>query len=129
MPYKDKDQARASRMRSYYKHREKELSKQREYDKERNQTKERKDYKKQYHIDNPHVMKISSWKQQGMILREDEDWESIYIEYVIANTCEDCDRILTEDKTNTSTRKCLDHDHHTGFIRGIICHACNSKRG
>lgn len=127
MPYKDIEKRRESRMKSYYKHREKELSRQKDYDKVRNQTKERKEFQKRWNEENPHAMKISSWKYQGMILKDDENWIDIYINYYLTENCENCNRILTEDKRNTSTRKCLDHDHQTGFIRGVICHSCNTK--
>ncbi len=127
MPYKDIEKKRASRMKSYYKNRDKELNRQKEYDKIRNQTDERKNYQKEYYETNPQSCKISSWKYQGMILKENEDWESIYIEYLITENCENCNCILTKDKVNTSTMKCLDHDHETGFIRGIICQSCNVR--
>ena len=92
------------------------------------QKKKEADQKKQYYIDNPHVKKISGWKSRGMILRENEDWESIYIEYMIQERCDDCNCILNDSKLNSKGRRCLDHDHKTGFIRGIVCIGCNQRR-
>jgi hypothetical protein len=87
-----------------------------------------KKYAKDYSENNPEKIKISMWKFLGINLREGEDWESIYLYYITCENCEVCDRKLTDDKIITSTRRCLDHDHSTGFIRNVLCHSCNIKR-
>jgi hypothetical protein len=64
---------------------------------------------------------IDSWRYtHKMKLRDNEDWESIYIQYLITEKCELCD-------FKFKNKKCLDHDHKTGFIRNIVCYSCNSK--
>lgn len=88
-----------------------------------------KGIQKQYNQKNPHINKISKWKERGMKLKPNEDWESIYLFYISCECCEECGVELTTEKKITSTRRCLDHDHATGFIRDILCHSCNMRRG
>lgn len=40
------------------------------------------------------------------------------------NCCAVCKR-----KFSKSVVGCLDHDHSTGFIRGVLCRACNRLEG
>jgi hypothetical protein len=68
-------------------------------------------------------MKIGGWKHRGMILKEDEDWESIYIYYSILDKCEQCN-----SKFKNNFDKHLDHCHQTGYIRNILCRSCNLLR-
>lgn len=87
-----------------------------------------KEKEKEYHKNNPHKKKIRGWKGRGIKLREGEDWDSIYLYYITCEECESCGVELTDEKLNTTTRRCLDHDHSTGFIRDVLCHTCNNKR-
>ena len=113
MPYKDPEKA-------------KEYCRQfriKKYDKEKEKIKSQT-----YHKNNPHKMKIRNWKHRGIKLKDNEDWDSIYLFYITCENCELCDRKLTDGNPTTSTTRCLDHDHETGFIRNIICHKCNILR-
>tara|TARA_R110002012_G_scaffold826_4_gene3680 strand:+ start:1036 stop:1419 length:384 start_codon:yes stop_codon:yes gene_type:complete len=106
---------------------EAERLRNREYRRNNPQVKD-KDKLKKYRQENHDKFRIGDWKRQGMKLKKGEDWESIYIEYIITEFCEECGCKLTDGKKNTPTTRCLDHDHDTGFIRNILCLSCNNRR-
>ena len=62
---------------------------------------------------------IKARRQVGMII-PDEDlfWESYQ-----TNNCEICDISFS------IKRKCVDHCHHTGYVRFIVCNKCNCNLG
>lgn len=93
-------------------------------------SKERKEYHRKYYAceEGYKGNKIRTWRKQGMILKENEDWESVFYYYMACEECENCGIILTNDVVNTKERRVLDHDHSTGYIRNILCHSCNTKR-
>ena len=89
---------------------------------------EKKKLWQQNHRKNNHdVMLIDSWKRRGIKLRDDEDWDSVYIQWFIQEKCDDCECELQFGKSGLGCTA-LDHDHVTGFIRGIVCQSCNVKR-
>ena len=90
---------------------------------------QRKKQMRKWAGENPFNIKKNDWVRHGMELREGEDWESIYLFYITCELCENCECVLTDEKNNTSTRRNLDHDHKTGFVRNVLCHACNMRRG
>ena len=90
---------------------------------------ENKEYNKTYQKENPFICKKASWTHLGIKLRPGEDWESVYLFYITCELCENCECVLTDEKFTTSTRRNLDHDHETGFIRNVLCSACNTRRG
>ena len=66
--------------------------------------------------------KIGKWKSDLKIkLRPDEDWDSVYYKWLLMDNCMFCDRDISDKRY-----KCLDHNHETGFIRGVICKKCNN---
>ena len=71
---------------------------------------------------------IRDWRHRKIKLRDDEDWDSVYIQWFIQQKCDDCECELKFGKKGSGCRV-LDHDHETGFIRGIVCQRCNVLRG
>ena len=69
--------------------------------------------------------RISTWKRLGL---KCDDYDAIYDRYINTTNCDDCKCILTIDRYNTYTTKCMDHDHETGFFRNILCNLCNIKK-
>ena len=70
--------------------------------------------------------RIGVWKHRGVIC---DNFDELYEKYINTEFCEFCNVELTEDKNNTKTTRCLDHDHETGLFRNIVCHSCNVKIG
>ena len=69
--------------------------------------------------------KIHDWKRsEGMSL--DYDFNIIYDIYIDCKVCDYCNVELVEGMYG-SNKKCLDHHHITGEIRGILCNTCNSN--
>ena len=69
--------------------------------------------------------RICDWKRMGVIC---DDFDTLYERYLNTKLCEDCNIELTVGGYNTSTTRCLDHDHTTGLFRNVLCLSCNNKR-
>jgi len=67
---------------------------------------------------------ISRWKNRYNIINN--DFSSLYDLYKNTNFCNYCGVELTTTLYG-NTKKCLDHNHVTGFVNGIICKSCNNR--
>jgi hypothetical protein len=65
------------------------------------------------------------WKSKGVNI---DNFEEIYKRYLETTNCDNCNVLLTKDRYNTITTKCLDHSHTTGEFRNILCNLCNMRR-
>ena len=127
MPYKNKEK-RKENSRKY-----REANKEKIYEDKKQYRENNREKIKQYQQTpkSVKIRRIRNWRNRGIKLPEEyPDWDIFYEEeYIKTTNCEECSVELTEDKRSTSTTKCLDHDHTTGFFRNILCQACNTKRG
>jgi len=84
-----------------------------------------KEYHKEYRKTDKEIKRsrIKSWKRSGIIV---EDWDELYDYYINTTNCEYCDVELIEGNFGANHR-CLDHNHNTGEVRGVICHTCNVR--
>jgi hypothetical protein len=76
---------------------------------------------------------LSEYKKQWGYLKkygiDEEYFEALY--QAFRGRCGICGYPLKREVRGKGTegRACIDHDHKTGNIRGILCHRCNSGLG
>ncbi len=65
------------------------------------------------------------WKAGG-ITEPLEGWEAYWEEFKKHKKCELCNVEFDLENGGTSSQaRCLDHHHHSGSIRNVICRSCN----
>ena len=110
---------------NYQKNKEKIKTRKRRW-KAENQDKVKKMNKEYYQTpEGKKARRLGNWRAYGLIC---DDYNELYDKYINTEYCELCSVKLTEDKQNTKTTRCLDHDHQTGLFRNVLCNSCNVKR-
>ena len=71
-----------------------------------------------------------SWRNQGVIDIHNDNFKTYYKIFISTKYCDDCGRRIVGkfDDKKKGYKKVLDHDHESGYMRGIVCIRCNSKR-
>ena len=63
------------------------------------------------------------WKKKGILLTDQfKTYDELYDYYISVNNCEEC------GVSFDTCKKCLDHDHKTGYFRDVLCNSCNRRR-
>ena len=69
----------------------------------------------------------NSWRQNGLILTTNEEFEEIYQRYISSIHCELCGNAY---KSNFNRQ--MDHVHHIddkwGWFRNVVCNKCNGLK-
>ena len=65
------------------------------------------------------------WKSSG--IREPlESWDKYWEKFKLETKCNLCNVTFDLENANKPNGRCLDHHHHSGYIRNVICRNCNS---
>jgi len=74
--------------------------------------------------DSPHQKNtITNWKRRGLILKEGQTYKDIYSYVMSVERCERCGINFYDEIHNN--KRCMDHNHKTGFFRQVLCQNCN----
>tara|TARA_R110000787_G_scaffold98821_1_gene203186 strand:- start:255 stop:653 length:399 start_codon:yes stop_codon:yes gene_type:complete len=68
------------------------------------------------------IKQMSQWRCKGIRNIDKE----LYAKWLNMKKCELCHIELTDDRYTTPTRRCLEHDHISGYVRSICCTNCNN---
>ena len=73
----------------------------------------------------------SSWKQHGIINLDGSDFTVINYDRLYQVQCGRCSICMKHVTELPRSKKTLvvDHDHKTGFVRGLLCDPCNRSLG
>jgi len=67
-------------------------------------------------------------------IKKDKDLQSTYgidlatYNQMLVNQCYSC-KICSKHQTELKRAMCVDHDHETGKVRGLLCDTCNRSLG
>tara|TARA_B110000977_G_scaffold15929_1_gene19447 strand:+ start:156 stop:485 length:330 start_codon:yes stop_codon:yes gene_type:complete len=86
---------------------------------------DKKQYKKEYDLKNKDKIK-QSWRKYSLRVRYNITTEQYDTILKQQNNC--CD-VCGEHESKFKNSLCVDHNHSTGKIRGLLCNNCNSAFG
>tara|TARA_R100000951_G_scaffold436_1_gene2059 strand:- start:1291 stop:1572 length:282 start_codon:yes stop_codon:yes gene_type:complete len=66
-----------------------------------------------------------NWRHRKVVDENNDNYEKMYKIYLSVKFCERCNCLLNDGTHNS--RKCLDHEHKTGYFRNVLCHKCNNN--
>jgi len=66
--------------------------------------------------------RIYDWTRRGMKIYDEN---IIYQRYINTENCELCNIMMTSGR-KAKNRKCLEHDHLSGYVRFVCCNTCNN---
>jgi hypothetical protein len=71
-----------------------------------------------------------SWTSQGIIDIHNDNFKTYYKIFRSTKYCDYCNRRIVGkfDDKKKGCIKCLEHDHDSGYVRGVVCISCNSKK-
>lgn len=69
-----------------------------------------------------HVGKRKAYKAKARYGLSQDSWDALLAAHA---NCQICGSPFDEP----GTRKCVDHDHDTGVVRGLLCNSCNGGLG
>jgi hypothetical protein len=72
---------------------------------------------------NHETLAIRNWKKRGLILKEGQTYKQIYSYVMTIKRCERCG--INFDDEIHNNKRCMDHNHKTGFFRQVLCMKCN----
>ena len=82
----------------------------------------RKEYHKKWRNSEEGYKKVmkNKWKHRGV---KWDDFDELWNLYITTKNCDLCNI-----EFNAENKKCLDHNHITGYTRNILCGGCNLTR-
>lgn len=71
------------------------------------------------------LVKFKAWRRENIKIPDKEEFKKIWME---TTHCQLCDvELIDKQVKSSSNRKCLEHDHESGYWRSICCHRCNMR--
>ena len=105
--YREEDKEKISKQRKEYRDTNREIISER---------------KKNHYLKHYKNNRVKGWKKQGIICN---DFDKVYNLYTNSTNCYLCN--ISFENSFGNSKKCLDHDHLSGYPRFVCCGGCNGK--
>lgn len=81
-------------------------------------------YHKKWYFENKDLaLKTTRKRDLGKYGISEEDYDKLFEKQ--KSVCAICGKPETRKQNDKITLLCVDHDHETGVVRGLLCHTCN----